>query len=184
MQFIQEFANRRFPPTQPALANPRASQAVSSSKPTSRTSSAGNSRSASPQSQAQSSAEIHEPNLGQSFSNEQNIYRKKDVEDNYFVGWVGCSAVLDKGLRALYTKTSKPAREKLKRMLSRMQRITLINQQKNRQQKEHQRMPFPHPSLRKPPELASPCWSLKNWLPKRRKVLRLWIWRMLWRNLT
>lgn len=86
MQFIQEFANRRFPPTQPALANPRASQAVSSSKPTSRTSSAGNSRSASPQSQAQSSAEIHEPNLGQSFSNEQNIYRKKDVEDNYFVG--------------------------------------------------------------------------------------------------
>jgi hypothetical protein len=84
MQFIQEFANRRFPPTQPALANPRAPQAVS--KPTSRTSSAGNSRSASPQSQAQSSAEIHEPTFGQSFSNEQNIYRKKGVEDNYFVG--------------------------------------------------------------------------------------------------
>jgi hypothetical protein len=85
MQFIKEFANRRFPPTQPALANPRAPQAISS-KPTSRTSSAGNSRSASPQSQARSSTEIHEPAFGQSFSNEQNIYRKKGVEDNYFVG--------------------------------------------------------------------------------------------------
>ncbi|KAI8579706.1 hypothetical protein K450DRAFT_241102 [Umbelopsis ramanniana AG] len=86
MQFIQEFSTRRFPPTQPALANPRAPQAVSSSKPTSRTSSADNSRSASPQSQARSSTEVHEPSFGQSFSNEQNVYRKKDVEDNYFVG--------------------------------------------------------------------------------------------------
>ncbi|KAG2175867.1 hypothetical protein INT44_000345 [Umbelopsis vinacea] len=83
MKFIQEFASRRFPPTQPTLAQPRALQAVSS-KPTSRTSSAGNSRSASPQ--ARSSTEIHESTVGQSFSNEQNVYRKKDVEDNYFVG--------------------------------------------------------------------------------------------------
>jgi hypothetical protein len=32
--------------------------------------------------------------------------------------------------------------------------------------------------------VASPCWSLTSWLPKRRKGLRSWIWRMLWRSST
>ncbi|KAM3579588.1 hypothetical protein VKS41_008043 [Umbelopsis sp. WA50703] len=72
--FIQEFVKRRFPPALPTLA-------------TSRSSSANNSRSSSPKpssgaNQTQSNANT----FSQAFGNDKNIYRKKDIEEDYYSG--------------------------------------------------------------------------------------------------